>query len=40
MQKIEKRDAIEMAKRVMPMASSIFRYGVATARCVSNPAGS
>jgi integrase len=35
--KIEKRDAIEMAKRVMQMASGIFRYGVATARCVRDP---
>jgi len=34
---IEKRDAIEMAKRVMQMASGIFRYGVATARCGSDP---
>jgi integrase len=31
--KIEKRGAIEMAKRVMQMVSAIFRYGVATARC-------
>jgi integrase len=37
--KIEKRDAIEMAKRVMQMASSIFRYGVATARCGRDPTG-
>jgi integrase len=37
--KIEKRDAIEMAKRIMQMASSIFRYGVATARCVRDPTG-
>ncbi len=35
--KIEKRDAIEMAKRVMQMASGIFRYGVATARCSRDP---
>jgi integrase len=35
--KIEKRDAIEMAKRIMQMASSIFRYGVATARCRRDP---
>lgn len=34
---IEQRDAIEMAKRVMQMASGIFRYGVATARCPSDP---
>jgi len=35
--KIESRDAIEMAKRVMQMASGIFRYGVATARCGRGP---
>lgn len=35
--KIERRDAIEMAKRVMQMASAIFRYGVATARCLRDP---
>ena len=35
--KIERRDAIEMAKRVMQMASAIFCYGVATARCRQNP---
>lgn len=35
--KKEKRDAIEMAKRVMQMASGIFRYGVATARCARIP---
>jgi integrase len=35
--KIEKRDAIEMAKRVMQMASGVFRYGVATARCARDP---
>jgi Arm DNA-binding domain/Phage integrase, N-terminal SAM-like domain len=35
--KIEKRDAVEMAKRVMQMASGIFRYGVATARCGRDP---
>jgi len=35
--KIERRDAIEMAKRVMQMASAIFRYGVATARCSRDP---
>jgi len=34
---IERRDAIEMAKRVMQMASGIFRYGVATARCSRDP---
>ena len=35
--KIEKRDAIDMAKRVMQMASGIFRFGVATARCSRDP---
>ena len=35
--KIEKRDAVEMARRVMHMASGIFRYGVATARCDRDP---
>lgn len=35
--KIERRDAIEMAKRVMQMASAVFRYGVATARCSRDP---
>jgi integrase len=35
--KIEKRDAVEMAKRVMQMASGVFRYGVATGRCVRDP---
>ena len=34
---IEKRDAVEMARRVMQMASSIFRYGVATSRCTRDP---
>jgi integrase len=35
--RIEQRDAIEMAKRVMQMASAIFRYGVATSRCRRDP---
>ncbi len=35
--KIERRDAIEMAKRIMQMASAIFCYGVATARCRQDP---
>ncbi len=35
--KIEDRGAIEMAKRIMQMASAIFRYGVATARCGRDP---
>lgn len=35
--KIERRGAIEMARRVMQMASAIFRYGVATSRCDRDP---
>lgn len=35
--KIEQRGAIEMAKRIMQMASAIFSYSVATARCRRNP---
>jgi integrase len=35
--KIEARGAIVMAKRVMQMASAIFQYGVATARCRCDP---
>jgi integrase len=35
--RIEQRDAIEMAKRVMQMASAVFRYGVATSRCRRDP---
>ena len=35
--KVEKRDAVEMAKRIMQMASAIFRYGVATSRCARDP---
>ncbi|MDE2012460.1 MAG: integrase arm-type DNA-binding domain-containing protein [Alphaproteobacteria bacterium] len=34
---IESRGAVEMAKRIMQMASAIFRYGVATARCGRDP---
>lgn len=37
---IEKRGAIEMAKRIKQMASAIFCYGVATERCVSDPTAS
>lgn len=36
--KIEERDAPEMARRVLQMASAIFRYGVATGRCPRDPA--
>lgn len=35
--KVEQRDAVEMAKRIMQMASAIFRYGVATSRCPRDP---
>jgi integrase len=35
--RIEQREAVEMAKRVMQMASAIFRYGVATSRCARDP---
>jgi len=34
---IEQRNAVEMAKRVMQMASAIFRYGVITGRCRRDP---
>ncbi|HET6972020.1 MAG TPA: integrase arm-type DNA-binding domain-containing protein, partial [Phenylobacterium sp.] len=34
---IERRDALEMARRVLQMASAIFRYGVATSRCARDP---
>jgi integrase len=37
LRKVEDRGAIEMAKRVKQMASSIFCYGVATGRCISDP---
>lgn len=35
--RIERRDAVEMAKRVMQMAGAVFRYGVATGRCTRDP---
>ena len=35
--KIEQRGAVEMARRILQMASAIFAYGVATARCPRNP---
>ncbi|WP_374571924.1 tyrosine-type recombinase/integrase [Phenylobacterium sp.] len=35
--KIEQRDAIEMARRVLQMASAIFRHGVATSSCPRDP---
>ncbi len=34
---IEKRGAIESAKRAMHMAGAVFRYGVATGRCTRDP---
>jgi integrase len=34
---IERRDAIEMGRRVLQMASAIFRFGVATSRCPRDP---
>jgi integrase len=37
MRAIEQRGAIESAKRILNMASSIFRYGVATGRCLRDP---
>jgi len=37
---IEKRGAIEMAKRIKQMASSIFCYAVATKRCANDPTAS
>ena len=35
--KIEQRGAVESAKRILNMASSVFRYGVATGRCHRDP---
>jgi integrase len=35
--RVEQRGAVEMAKRVMQMAGAIFRYGVATSRCMRDP---
>lgn len=37
LRKVEKRDAPEMARRIMQMASAVFRYGVATSRCARDP---
>jgi integrase len=36
--RVEGRDAPEMARRILQMASGIFRYGVATGRCGRDPA--
>jgi integrase len=38
MRTIEKRSALEVANRVLQRCSSVFRYGIATDRCNSNPA--
>jgi integrase len=35
--KIEERGAIESAKRILNMASSVFRYGVAIGQCFRDP---
>ena len=35
--KIERRNAIPTARRVMQVASAIFRYGIAIRRCARNP---
>lgn len=38
MKAIEKRGALEIAGRVLQRCSAVFRYGIATSRCNSNPA--
>jgi hypothetical protein len=35
---IEKRGALEIAGRVLQRCAAVFRYGIATGRCKSNPA--
>jgi integrase len=35
---IEKRGALEIASRVLQRCSAVFRYGIATSKCNSNPA--
>lgn len=35
---IEKRGALEIASRVLQRSSAVFRYGIATSKCNSNPA--
>lgn len=35
---IEKRGALEIANRVLQRCGAVFRYGIATSRCNSNPA--
>lgn len=34
---VEKRGAVEMARRILQMASGVFRFGVATSRCPRDP---
>ncbi len=38
LKKVERRGILEAAKRTRAFASQVFRYGVATARCDSDPA--
>jgi integrase len=38
LRKIEARGAIETAHRAMQASGQVFRYGIATGRCTSNPA--
>lgn len=38
LKRVEKRDALDQAKRVLQRITSIFALGVATLRCPSNPA--
>ena len=38
LRRVEKRDALDQAKRVLQRLTSIFALGVATLRCPSNPA--
>jgi integrase len=38
LRRVEKRGAIETAHRIRGRCSMVFRYGVATGRCVSDPA--
>ena len=35
--KIEVRDARETARRILRIASAVFRYGIATGRCAQDP---
>jgi integrase len=38
LRKVEKREALETAQRVLQRCGSVFRYGIATGRCTGNPA--